>query len=214
MRITGCADVAAIDGSVVRPNVCFHVALMIAAFAGGSALAVEDPAEAILNDNAPHSSTPHPCRPLSQSIHFLGGWLLETHTDFGARLGRPHHGFWALCKTVTTCVVPAKKPAMVKYTRSSQLAIVFYVFVALVFVGALNWVILSAAGKDVAALVANAAGVPGGATLQNEQLYLASRNDAARGLSFLLYALVGASVIIAVVLLGVNRGDMTIRTLP
>lgn len=103
---------------------------------------------------------------------------------------------------------------MVKYTRSSQLAIVFYVFVALVFVGALNWVILSAAGKDVAALVANAAGVPGGATLQNEQLYLASRNDAARGLSFLLYALVGASVIIAVVLLGVNRGDMTIRTLP
>ena len=83
---------------------------------------------------------------------------------------------------------------------TSAETVVFWVFLAIVFVGALNWGILAICKKDLIALMVNAAKKSGGAATQNNVVLLKT-NRAAAIVPRVVYGLVFVSMLIVVVLI-------------
>ena len=79
--------------------------------------------------------------------------------------------------------------------------ILFYVFLAFVLLGGINWGIEAFAGRDLFAVIINSCKKAGGSSLQNEHVILKPRDQASRYTPRVIYALVFVATIGVVVLL-------------
>lgn len=79
--------------------------------------------------------------------------------------------------------------------------ITFYVFLSLVLVGAVNWGIQAFSGRDLIAILVNAAKRAGGSNMQKEFLVLYEKDTASIVIPRVVYALVFCSAIIVIALL-------------
>jgi hypothetical protein len=79
--------------------------------------------------------------------------------------------------------------------------ILFYVFLTVLLVGGVNWGIEAFAGRDLFALIINAANKAGGSTLQNEHVKLKHKDAASRYIPRVIYALVFVATLGVVALL-------------
>lgn len=79
--------------------------------------------------------------------------------------------------------------------------ILFYIFLTVLLIGGLNWGIEAFAGRDLFAILINAANKAGGSTLQNEHVKLKPKDGASKYIPRVIYGLVFVATIGVVALL-------------